>query len=90
MRSGSAERVALGLEPPRVVLRVFGEKDKLLADLRIGIAREGQGVAAQRADRGIVYWINPSLGDQIPLDLATFKAKFAAPKPAPPAAKPPA
>lgn len=88
---GRAERAALGLEPPRVAILVFGEADKLLAEVRIGIAREGQGIAALRADRPIVYWIAPSLGEQIPLDLASFRAKFAAApaaKPAPDAAKP--
>jgi hypothetical protein len=79
---GEAERTGLGLAPPRASLRVFGagEGDAApqLADVRLGIAKAGSGIAAQRADRETIYWLSESLAAQLPLSAAQFHESFAA------------
>jgi hypothetical protein len=96
---GEAELGALGLAPPRARIEVFGagegEAAPRLADVRLGVLRPGSGLAAQRADRAIVYWLDESRAAALPQSVAQFQASFAAkpepqPKPAEPADTPPA
>ncbi len=99
---GDAELAALGLAPPRVAIRVLGEGEgdaaKPLADVRLGAHQAGKGIAAQRAERPVVYWLAESLSEQLPLSAAQFHEKFAAkqdeaavppPEPTKPAVSPP-
>jgi hypothetical protein len=78
---GPKERAALGLEPPRVVARVFGgpeeADDAPLAELQLGVADEARGIAAKRPDRDTVYWLPFERAAQIPTSLEALREKFA-------------
>lgn len=90
---GEAELAGLGLAPPRTQLRVFGAGEgaaaKLLADVKLGIAKPGTGIAAQRAGRETVYWLSESIAAQLPLSATQFRASFAAKQGDTQAAEPP-
>ena len=79
---GSKELAAFGLAPARAQLRVFGSGDSaaapVLADVRLGVLRVGSGLAAQRADRSVVYWIDEARAAALPQSAAQFRASFAA------------
>jgi hypothetical protein len=86
---GDAELAAFGLAPARarLVARGAGEGDAapVLADVRLGVLRAGSGLAAMRADRGVVYWVAESRASALPQSAAQFRASFAEkaePKPA--------
>ncbi len=88
---GEAELGAFGLAPARARLLVQGAGDeaKTLADVRLGVQRPGMGLAAQRADRAVVYWIDVSRAAGLPQSAEEFRARFAEkPEPSPPAATP--
>ncbi len=84
--AGPAELAALGLAPPRARIEVLGAGEgsaaKRLADVRLGVLRPGSGLAAQRADRAVVYWIDTSRADALPQNAEQFRAKFVEPAPA--------
>jgi hypothetical protein len=77
---GEAELAAFGLAPPRVRIEVWGagtgDAAPLLADVRLGVSREGNGLAAQRADRGVVYWIAEDRAAALPQSVSHFRASF--------------
>jgi hypothetical protein len=77
---GERERAALGLEPPRVVIRVFGGpeagSDAPLAEVQLGVARAESGIAAKRPDRDTVYWLPYERGEQIPLSAEALRQQF--------------
>lgn len=78
---GAAELAAFGLAPARARLVVrgagAGDAAATLADLRLGVLRPGQGLAAQRADRPVVYWIDESRAAGLPQSAVQFRASFA-------------
>jgi hypothetical protein len=78
---GEAELAAFGLAPPRARLRVSGAGDgegaPVLADVRLGVLRAGSGLAAMRADRDVVYWIDESRAAAVPQSAAEFHESFA-------------
>lgn len=82
---GAAELAALGLAPARARIEVRGAGEgaaaPLLADVRLGVLRPGSGLAAQRADRAAVYWIDEARASALPQSAEQFRASFAA-KPA--------
>ena len=88
---GPAELAAFGLAPARARLEVrgagAGDAAKLLADVRLGVLRPGSGLAAQRADRKPVYWIDESRAAGLPQSAEQFREEFAQ-KPAAPNAAP--
>jgi hypothetical protein len=90
---GERELAALGLAPPRARVVVYGAGEgdaaKLLADVRLGVLRSGDGLAAQRADRTAVYWIDESRAAALPQSAAQFREELAAQTPSP-APTPPA
>ena len=49
----------------------------MLADVRLGVLRAGSGLAAQRADRGVVYWIDEERAAALPQGAEQFRASFA-------------
>ncbi|HEU4428240.1 MAG TPA: DUF4340 domain-containing protein [Myxococcota bacterium] len=89
---GPAELAAFGLAPPRARFEVRGggegDAAKLLADVRLGVLRKGSGLAAQRADRKPVYWIDESRAAALPQSAADFREKFAEKPKSPPASAP--
>ncbi len=79
---GQGERAGLGLSPPGAVLRVFGagppaERERL-AELSLGVHQAGRGLAAQRRDDPVVYWLPEALAEHLPVDLEAFRASFRA------------
>lgn len=90
---GTVELAAFGLAPPRVRLHVLGAGDgdaaPVLADLRLGVLRAGSGLAAQRVDRRVIYWLDESRASGLPQSAAQFRESFAA-KPLPAAPSDPA
>jgi hypothetical protein len=78
---GETERTALGLRPPRALIRVWGEGESgasapLLAELSIGRAQPGRGVFAKRRDGDVVYLLDPALAAEIPFSLEAFREGF--------------
>jgi hypothetical protein len=82
---GAAERTALGLDPPRVVVRVLGGaeegSDGLLAELQLGVSDAARGIAAKRPDRETIYWLPFERGEQIPTSAEALRERFLAPPP---------
>jgi hypothetical protein len=83
---GDAELAALGLNPPRVALRVFGgapdEDDApVLADVHLGELDPQRGIPAKAADRDAVYRLSANVGELIPLSLEAYRNRFVAEEP---------
>jgi hypothetical protein len=78
---GPAELAAFGLAPARarIVVRGAGAGDAapVLADVRLGVQRAGSGLAAQRAGRAVVYWIEEARAAALPQSAEQFRASFA-------------
>lgn len=73
---GEAERAALGLEPPRVRVRVTGAQGEVLADVVFGLRQPDRGTLAMRADSPIVYRVDETVAHAVPTDAADFDARF--------------
>jgi len=78
---GPAERAALGLDPPRVGLRVWGDgasgaSAPLFADVAIGLLRPGLGLYASSAGQDTVYLLDDALIADIPSDVSAFRGAF--------------
>ncbi len=83
---GEAERAKLGLAPPRVRFRVFGaggDDAEPLADLTLGLAEPGRGIAARRGEGETVWWLPFDRAADLPLNDQAFENRFrSAEKPA--------
>jgi hypothetical protein len=80
---GAEELRGLALEPPNARFVVRGaEGDTPLADVRIGVARSGGGIAAQAAGNATVFEIDPALAELVPVSLDSFRSRFTAADPA--------
>ena len=81
---GEAERAALGLAPPRAVLRVLGKPNEghadgaVLADVQLGLPQPDGRIPAQRAGEPVVYWLAASAKESLPVSLAAFRESFVA------------
>jgi hypothetical protein len=78
---GTGELAALGLDPPRLGIRVFGEAVEegdapLLAELRVGELRGGGDIVAQRLDRPEVFSLDAALAEHIPVNIDALRARF--------------
>ncbi len=75
---GEAELRGLGLEPPNASFVVRGADDAAatLAEVRIGVVREGGGIAAQAAGNPTVFELDPVLGEYLPVSLEAFRTRF--------------
>jgi hypothetical protein len=76
---GEAERHALGLEPANVRFRVLGAADEggaapLLADVRLGVVREG--IVAQAGDDPRVFRLAPERAEDLPVSLEALRNRF--------------
>jgi hypothetical protein len=77
---GDDELRALGLSPPAVTLRAFGEGEGedavLLAEIRLGDADPERGVAAQRSGDDVVYRLEYDTAELIPISREAFENRF--------------
>jgi hypothetical protein len=74
---GSDELRALGLDPPNASLRVRGaDESTTLAEVRIGVVRQGGGIVAQTAGNPTVFELDPVLAEYVPVSLETFRQDF--------------
>ena len=75
---GGKELARLGLDPPRVRVRVFAkEGEEPLADLLLGELQAGRGIPARRPDRPTVFWAPESLAEAVPVSLEAYRNRFA-------------
>jgi hypothetical protein len=77
---GEAELRGLALEPPnaRFVVRGADAAAAPLAELRIGVVREGGGVTAQAAGNPTVFELDPVVAEYVPVGLEALRARFLA------------
>jgi len=92
---GPAEQAALGLDPPRVSLRVRGEAaddepGPVLAEVLLGDLDAEAGVAAKAAGSDRIYRIDHELAEHLPVSLEAFQNRFLSKEGAPPPAPGPA
>jgi hypothetical protein len=85
---GAEELRALGLDPPELTVRVYGDGgeeggEKLLADVRIGALQGSDGIPAQRADRPTVFELDHALSEHVPVSLEALRNRFLAEDEAP-------
>ena len=86
---GAEELAALGLDPPRVVLRVFGaagaeaapEVGVILGEVQLGLHDPAAGIVARAPHRDVIYRIASEFADQLPLDLTAYRERFPSPEP---------
>jgi hypothetical protein len=81
---GSAELQAMGLDPAKAVLLVYGagEPAERLAEVHLGVAF-ASGITARIPERDTIFQIDAALADAIPTDLDDYRARFVAqPEPA--------
>ncbi len=76
---GPAELEAMGFDPPRVVIEIYGEEDSAesLAEIHLGVAF-GSGVSARTPDRETIFLLETALADAIPTDLESYRKRFVA------------
>ena len=85
-KMGGAELAAIGLEPPRTTLRVFGAAPEgggeapELAKLIIGV-EQGGSIFAQVPGRETVYRVPSALAEHVPISLEAFRNRFVAKEP---------
>ncbi len=85
---GPEELASLGLEPPRVRLRVDagegdGEAGEALAELSVGRLDLGRGIHVRRADEPTVYLLPAERVDTIPISWQVFAGRYVAQPEAP-------
>ncbi|MEN8183739.1 MAG: DUF4340 domain-containing protein [Myxococcota bacterium] len=84
---GDEERAALGLSPPRLVVRVHGEAEDgerpLLAELFLGDADPERGIYAQVPGDDLVYSLDFELAEHLPVSLEAFRNRFMSEESAP-------
>jgi hypothetical protein len=81
---GPAELQAMGFDPAKAVLQIYGEGEpaERLAEIHLGIAF-GDGVTARVPDRDTIFLIGAGFADAIPADLEDYRERFVAqPEPA--------
>ncbi len=76
---GPTELQAMGLDPARVVLQVYGEGDSAerLAEIQLGVVF-GDGITARIAGRETIFLIAKALAEAIPADLDDYRERFVA------------
>jgi hypothetical protein len=81
---GPAELQAMGFDPAKAVLQVYGDGEPAgrLAEVQLGVAF-GDGVTARVPDRETIFLIDAALAEAIPADLEDYRERFVAqPEPA--------
>ncbi|HET6305302.1 MAG TPA: DUF4340 domain-containing protein, partial [Myxococcota bacterium] len=75
---GPEELRGLALEPPNASLVVRGEDEATLAEVRIGVVRDGGGIVAQAAGNPAVFELDPVVAEYVPVSLAALRERFVA------------
>ena len=78
---GAEERRGLGLDPPRVTIRVYagqGDEEKRVAEVQLGSYRGSKGVVAQTPGDPTVYQLARSVAEFVPVSLDAFRNRFLA------------
>jgi len=77
---GPDELAAMGLDPAKVVVQVYGGGDpaERLAEVQLGVAF-GDGMTARTPDRETIFLIDKALSASFPADPDDFQARFIAP-----------
>jgi hypothetical protein len=76
---GPEELRGLALEPPKARFVVRGaDEGSALAEVRLGVVRQGGGVVAQAAGNPTVFELDPVLAEYLPVGLEAFRNRFAA------------
>jgi hypothetical protein len=81
---GPAELQAMGFDPAKTVLQVYGDGEPAvrLAEIQLGVAF-GNGIAARAPGRETIFLIDAAIADAIPTDLEDYRERFVAqPEPA--------
>ena len=78
---GKAEQAALGLEPPRVRLRVLGEAAEgepapVLGEVLLGDADHARGIIARSAASERIYRLDFALAEHVPVNLEALRNRF--------------
>ncbi len=76
---GPAELRAMGFDPARVVVQVYGDGDpgERLAEIQLGVAF-GDGITARVDDRETIFLIASALAETLPADLDDYRKRFVA------------
>jgi hypothetical protein len=76
---GPTELLAMGFDPSRTVLQVYGDGDSAepLAEIQLGVAF-GDGITARVAGRETIFLIATALADAFPANLDDYRARFVA------------
>ena len=76
---GPAELQAMGLDPAKAVLLVYGDGDpaERLAEIHLGVAFGG-GITARVPDRETIFLLDAALADLLPTDLEDYRERFVA------------
>ena len=91
LEPATADKKALGLDPPAVTLRALDDKGAELGALSLGDPAVPAGVPALSSQHPEVWRISSELGREIPFSAEAFQNAFVKPpEPAPAAAAPPA
>lgn len=86
--AGDAERAALGLQPPRVHLRVIGRPPEgdapplLLGEVMLGKVDPRHGIVAMRPGRPEIFWLALAVAERLPVDYEALENRFLALAPA--------
>jgi hypothetical protein len=86
---GERELQAVGLLPPRVLLRVLGEPPAAggeaprLAEVWLGELDPRRGILARRPDAPTVFLLDPALAEHVPISLDAFRNRFVSKEPPP-------
>lgn len=80
---GDREAAGLGLAPPRMSARVWGEGESgasapLLAAVDLGLVRRGLGIMARVPGDGPVFVVDQAMQEQLPIDVEAFRSRFVA------------
>jgi hypothetical protein len=80
---GPEELAAVGLAPPRLILRAYEARPEAgggaavpVAEVHLGHADPERGIIARSAGRDTIYRIAPALSEQIPVDQEAFSTRF--------------
>jgi len=80
---GPEELRGLALEPPNASLVVRGaDADAPLAEVRVGVVRDGGGIVAQAAGNATVFELDPVVAQVLPVSLDAFRTRFVVKEPA--------